>query len=141
MSINTVVFSGNVGNDAEIRYTSNGKAIGQFSLAVSNGYGEHRTTMWLTCLILGERANKLCEYIRKGNRLCVSGRLDVREWEGQDGRKNKSVEVIVSDIEFMSGGAGAGQGNGGGNNQYRQPEPKQQWNQEPPPDYDDSIPF
>lgn len=139
MSVNSVVFSGNVGSDAEVRYTSNGKAIGQFNLAVSNGFGEHKTTMWLKCLILGDRANKLCEYIKKGNRLCVSGRLDVREWTGNDGTKQKSVEVIIADIEFMSGAAGGG--NGGDNNQYRQPEPKQQFNQDPPMDFDDDIPF
>ncbi|EFE8657899.1 single-stranded DNA-binding protein [Escherichia coli] len=136
MSLNSITLGGNVGNDCETRFTSNGKAIGSFSLAVQQGYGDNKRAMWVTCLILGDRATKLAEHIRKGDHLVVSGRLDVRDWEGQDGRKNKSVEVVVSEIEFMSGNKRSDQ------NQNRQREQQQQYNQDNgEQDYDQDIPF
>lgn len=135
MSINSITLGGNIGNDMEINYTQNGKAIGRFPLAVTNGYGDNKRTMWITCLVFGERAEKLAPHIRKGGKIVVSGRLDVRQYDRNDGTKGTAVEVAVNDFEFCSS-----------NNQQPQQHkaPPQQQNNNGnnvPPDFDDGIPF
>lgn len=96
MSLNSITLGGNIGNDMEVRYTQNGKAIGSFPLAVTNGYGDNKRTMWVTCLVFGERAEKLAPHIRKGGKIVVSGRLDVRQYDRNDGTKGTAVEVAVA---------------------------------------------
>lgn len=135
MSLNLITLGGNIGNDMEINYTQNGKAIGRFPLAVTNGYGDNKRTMWITCLVFGERAEKLAPHIRKGGKIVVSGRLDVRQYDRNDGTKGTAVEVAVNDIEFCSSNNQQPQ-------QHKAP-PQQQDNNENnvPPDFDDEIPF
>lgn len=99
MSLNSITLGGNIGNDMEVRYTQNGKAIGSFSLAVTNGYGDNKRVMWITCLVFGERAEKLAPHIRKGGKIVVSGRLDVRQYDRNDGTKGTAVEVAVNEFE------------------------------------------
>ncbi|EON1479161.1 single-stranded DNA-binding protein [Escherichia coli] len=137
MSVNSITLGGNVGNDLEVRYTPNGKAIGSFSFAVQQGYGDNKRAMWVTCLIFGERAEKLAPHIRKGTKLVVNGRLDVRQYDRNDGTKGTAVEVAVNDLEFMTGGQQQGQQQG-----QRQP-PQQNYGggNEPPMDFDSDIPF
>jgi len=140
MSINSVVLGGVVGRDMEVRFAQNGKAIGNFSLAVTNGWGENKTTTWVNCVVFGERASKLAPHILKGTKLVVNGRLDVRQYDKQDGTKGVSVDVVVNDFEFTGGKGGS---NDAGQQQQQQ---QQQQNhsggyKEPPMDFDDSIPF
>ena len=137
MSLNSITLGGNVGNDLEVRYTSNGKAIGSFSLAVQQGYGDNKRAMWVTCLIFGERAEKLAPHIRKGTKLVVNGRLDVRQYDRNDGTKGTAVEVAVNDFEFMAGGQQHGQQQG----QRQPPQQNQGGGNQPPMDFDDDIPF
>ncbi|ASO87882.1 single-strand DNA-binding protein [Escherichia coli] len=118
----------------EVRYTQNGKAIGSFPLAVTNGYGDNKRTMWITCLVFGERAEKLAPHIRKGGKIVVSGRLDVRQYDRNDGTKGTAVEVAVNEFEFMNVNQ---QGQ-----QQKAPPPQQNNNgNNPPMDFDDDIPF
>lgn len=133
MSVNSITLGGNVGKDLEVKYTQNGKAIGSFSLAVQQGYGDNKRTMWVTCLIFGERAEKLAPHIRKGAKLVVSGRLDVRQYDRNDGTKGTAVEIAVNDLEFIAGGQQQGQ---------RQP-PQQKYDKsnQPHMDFDEEIPF
>lgn len=137
MSINSVVLGGVVGRDMEVRFTQNGKAIGNFSLAVTNGWGENKTTTWVNCVVFGERASKLAPHILKGTKLVVNGRLDVRQYDRNDGTKGTSVEVAVNDLEFMTGGQQHGQQQG----QRQPPQQNQGGGNEPPMDFDDGIPF
>ncbi|HCL5825214.1 TPA: single-stranded DNA-binding protein [Escherichia coli] len=134
MSLNSITLGGNIGNDMEVRYTQNGKAIGSFPLAVTNGYGDNKRTMWITCLVFGERAEKLAPHIRKGGKIVVSGRLDVRQYDRNDGTKGTAVEVAVNEFEFMTVNQ---QGQ-----QHKAP-PQQRNNNvnDVPPDFDDDIPF
>lgn len=134
MSLNLITLGGNIGNDMEIRHTQNGKAIGSFPLAVTNGYGDNKRVMWITCLVFGERAEKLAPHIRKGGKIVVSGRLDVRQFDRNDGTKGTAVEVAVNEFEFCSRN----------DQQPQQPKaPPQQNNNgnNPPMDFDDDIPF
>lgn len=134
MSLNSITPGGNIGNDMEVRYTPSGKAIGSFSLAVTNGYGDNKRVMWITCLVFGERAEKLAPHIRKGGKIVVSGRLDVRQYDRNDGTKGTAVEVAVNEFEFMNVNQ---QGQ-----QQKAPPPQQNNNgNNHPMDFDDDIPF
>jgi single-strand DNA-binding protein len=99
MSINVMVFCGNVGSDMEVRHTANGKAIGQFNVAVNQGWGENKKTSWVTCKMFNDRAEKLAPFVKKGMQLTVTGELSVDEWE-KDGVKNKKVCCIVKDVQL-----------------------------------------
>lgn len=138
MSLNSITLGGNIGNDMEVRHTQNGKAIGSFPLAVTNGYGDNKRVMWITCLVFGERAEKLAPHIRKGGKIVVSGRLDVRQYDRNDGTKGTAVEVAVNEFEFMNVNQ---QGQQQGQQQKAPPPQNNNGNNPPPMDFDDDIPF
>ena len=81
MSINVMIFAGNVGGDMEIRATPVGKVIGQFNVAVNQGWGENQKTNWVTCKMFNDRAEKIAPYVKKGMLVTVSGQLSIDEWE------------------------------------------------------------
>ncbi len=97
MSLNLFIASGNLGNDIEVRFTPNGKCIGQFSLPVTSGWGEHEKTCWVKCKVLGDRAEKLQPYLVKGSVVTVNGRFEMDEWE-KDGIKHMQPVILVNDI-------------------------------------------
>lgn len=134
MSLNSITLGGNIGNDMEVRYTKKCKAIGSFSLAVTNGYGDNKRTMWITCLVFGERAEKLAPHIRKGGKIVVSGRLNVRQYDRNDGTKGMAAEVVVNEFEFCSRNDQQPQ-------QQKAPPRNNNGNYPPPYDIDMDIPF
>jgi single-strand DNA-binding protein len=123
MSLNKVMLIGRLTRDPEMRYTPNGQPVTSFSIA-TNRYtsgpdGERREfTDYHNCVAwnIGKRnlAELLGQNLKKGSLIYVEGRLQTRSWEGQDGQKRRSTEVIVNDFEFLeSRGAGAGQASAG----------------------------
>lgn len=102
--MNICTFIGRVGGDAEVRYTPNGKAVSNWSVAVDTGYGDNKSTMWVKCALWGDRAEKVSEYIKKGDNVGVSGELSVREYEGNKG-KGFSVELNVRELKLLGGKA------------------------------------
>lgn len=99
MSINVLTVSGHCGNDMEVRYTKNGKAVGAFSLPASSGWGENETTSWLQCKVFGERAEKIAPYIVKGSVVTATGEFVLEQWE-KDGVKHSKAVMIVRDIQL-----------------------------------------
>ena len=123
MSINVFTASGRCGQDMEVRFTPNGKAIGQFNLPVETGYGDNKKTSWVTCKVFGERAEKLAQYITKGSPVTVTGAFQLDEWE-KDGVKHSRPCILVNDIQLppqQQGGQQAPQGQ----QQQRQPQQQQ----------------
>lgn len=110
MALNTATISGRVGKDAELRSTGSGLSVCSFSLAVDE-YRKDKDnyTSWVDCTIFGVKAEKLSQYITKGTKLAVSGRLHQERWE-KDGNKRSRLVLLVDDLEFMSGGNGAKNG-------------------------------
>ena len=108
MSINRVCISGNLGNDAELRNTASGMGVLSFNVAVSDrrkniGSGDWEDyTNWIPCTMFGTRAEKLAQYLTKGTKVAIEGKLRWSQWE-KDGQKRSKVEVIVDDVELMSG--------------------------------------
>ncbi len=123
MSINKAIISGNIGQDPEIRQTQSGTAILSFSVAVNervkdaDGNWSDRAN-WVRCTLFGKRAESIANYLTKGTKVAIEGKLRWSQWE-TDGQKRSKVEVIVDEIEFMS--RRDQQGGQGGYQQQAQP--------------------
>jgi len=117
MSLNKCMIIGNLGRDPEMRYTPSGQAVTQFTVAVNRNYkdaqGERQEeTEWFRVVSWGSQAEFAAEYLRKGNKVYIEGRLQTRQWEGQDGQKRYTTEVIASTMLLLDrppqGAAGGG---------------------------------
>ena len=96
-------FTGNLGQDAESRFTSGGDAITSFSVAVKAGYGDKATTTWVRCSLFGKRGEAVAPYLKKGTQVGVSGEAALREWTDKEGGKRTSLEVRVNDVTLLGG--------------------------------------
>ena len=100
--MNVWTIAGNLGKDAETRYTQSWKSVTCFSVAVEVRYGGEKTTMWVDCSLWGERGEKLAEYLLKGVKVCVSGQAGTREHNGK-----AYATLTVREVTLMGGGARA----------------------------------
>jgi single-strand DNA-binding protein len=100
-------FTGNLGKDAESRYTPSGDAVVQFSVGVKSGYGDKATTTWARCAMWGKRGEAVAQYLTKGQLVGISGEVTLREYTDKDGAKRSSLEVRVNDLTLL----GSRQGN------------------------------
>jgi single-strand DNA-binding protein len=105
-SVNMVVLMGNMTRDAELRYTPNGKAVASFGLAVNRVYkdanGEKQSSVdFFDIVCWGKLGEIVSQYGKKGQGIHVIGRLQNRNWEGQDGSKRNKTEVIATDISLV----------------------------------------
>ncbi len=104
--LNKVMIIGNLGRDPEMRFTANGSAVANFSVAVSRQYsgpdGErHEETEWFR-VAAWDKLGELCnQYLQKGRKVYVEGRLQTRSYDGQDGQKRTSTEVVASVVQFL----------------------------------------
>ena len=89
---------GRVGKDAIVRYTQAGKAVAGWSLAVDDGWGQNKQTVWLDCSLWGDRAEKLAPYITKGAQIGVTGSIGTREHDGKT-----YVTLRVQDVTLIGG--------------------------------------
>ena len=102
--MNVWTFTGNIGKDAEVRYTNAGKAICSFSVAVSSGWGENKKTTWAKCIMFGKRAEGgLVPYLTKGTQVAVSGEMTLAKWAAKDGTEQSTVEVVISELDLIGG--------------------------------------
>jgi single-strand DNA-binding protein len=117
-SVNKVILVGNLGRDAELRYTPGGAAVSKFSLATTevwNDKGGQRQerTEWHNIDLWGKQAESLSEYLVKGKQVYVEGRLQTDEYTDKEGVKRKSTKVRCDRVVLLGGGGG-GRGGGGG---------------------------
>ena len=122
MSLNKCLIIGNLGRDPEMRYTPSGQAVTQFTVAVNRNYkdsqGERQEeTEWFRVVAWGQQAEFAAEYLRKGQKVFVEGRIQTRQWEGQDGQKRYTTELVANTIQNLerrpredAGGDGGGYG-------------------------------
>jgi len=106
MSLNKAMIIGNLGRDPEMRYTQNGQAVTQFTVAVNRNYkdpsGEWKEeTEWFRVVAWAALAERTAEYLRKGRKVYVEGRLQTRTWEGQDGQKHYTTELIANTVTAL----------------------------------------
>ena len=100
--MNNVNIIGRVGADPEIKYTPSGKAVTEINLAVDDGYGENKKTVWIGVTIWGATAECTLKYVRKGDRLGITGRLSQDEWEDkQTGKTQRKTKVTCQDMHLL----------------------------------------
>jgi len=99
--INKVILIGNLGADPEVRYMPSGDAVANVSLATSESWKDRNTgepqerTEWHRVVFFGKLAEIVKQYLRKGSKVYVEGKLRTRKWQGQDGQDRYTTEVMV----------------------------------------------
>ena len=115
-SFNQVILMGNLTRDPELRTTPNGQSVCSFSLALNRSYKGAdgnwlEATDFIDVVAWGPLGERVAQYLSKGRKALVNGRLQSRSWE-QDGAKRSKVEVNASDVTFLDGPGGEGGGTG-----------------------------
>ena len=111
--VNKVILVGNLGNDPEVRYMPNGNAVANISLATSDSWKDKNTgeqqerTEWHRVVFFNRLAEIVEQYVKKGSKLYVEGRLQTRSWE-QDGVKRYTTEIVASEMQMLDSRGGAG---------------------------------
>ena len=110
MSFNKITIVGNLGRDPELRYTPQGSAVCNFSIATNekrkDKAGEFQDiTTWFRVTLWGKQAENASKYLTKGSPVYIEGRLRVEEWTDRDGNNRYTLEVQGSDMQFIGGGA------------------------------------
>lgn len=101
--MNKIILLGRLTRDTEIRYTQTGACVAQFTLAVDRPYTKdgQKEADFITCVAWGKTAETIGNYVHKGQRLLVEGRLQIRSYDAKDGSKRWVTEVIVNHGEFI----------------------------------------
>jgi single-strand DNA-binding protein len=146
-SVNKVILVGNLGRDAELRYTPSGAAVAKFSLATTEMWNDkagqrQERTEWHNIDLWGKQAETLSEYLVKGKQVYVEGRLQTDEYTDKEGVKRKSTKVRCDRVVLLGGGGGGrgasadrgGDSMGGGHAHAPSPDMSE-------PLTDDDIPF
>ncbi len=124
-SVNKVILVGNVGRDAELRYTPGGTAVANLSIATTETWtdknsGERRDqTEWHRVVLWGKQAETLNDYLKKGRQIYVEGRLQTRQWDDRDGNKRSTTEVRSDRVVLL--GRRRDDAGGGRQGSYEEP--------------------
>lgn len=105
-NLNKVMIIGNIGTDPEMRFTPNGNPVTTFRIATSRTFttseGERKQeTEWFTVVTWNKLAESCNQFLAKGRRAYVEGKLRTRSWEGQDGQKRTRVEIVADRVLFL----------------------------------------
>ena len=155
-SVNKVILVGNLGRDAEVRYTPSGAAVATLNLATTEVFKDREgqrkeDTQWHRVILWGKTAETLRDYLTKGKQIYVEGRLQTRKWKDKDGNDKYTTEVVAENMQMLGSREGMGGGadfEGGG--EERAAAPARSTSARPAPatkpatnvaDMDDDIPF
>lgn len=157
--INKVILIGNLGRDPEVRYTSNGSAVANITIATSEQWRDRQSgqsqerTEWHRVVLFGKLGEIAGEYLKKGQQVYIEGRLQTRKWQDQQGQERYTTEIVANEMQMLGGPRGGGSADynqdsnqGGG---YQGGGAPSGGNNNPPPssgggnfdDFDDDIPF
>ena len=111
-SVNKVILIGNLGSDPELRFTPSGVQVANFSLATSESWtdkaGERQErTEWHRIVLWRRLAEVAGQYLKKGSKIYIEGKLQTRSWEDQNGQKRYTTEVVANSMEMLEGGQAA----------------------------------
>ena len=155
-TVNKVLLIGNLGADPEIRQSPGGSVVATLNLATTEGWKDaqgqfQERTEWHRVVLFGRTAEVARDYLRKGSKVYVDGRLQTRKWQDKNGQDRYTTEVVANELQMLdrSGGQAPAESGGprersGGYAPARGPEPQ---GREPgfqgggPDDFDDDIPF
>ena len=112
-SVNKVILVGNLGRDAELRYTPGGAAVATLNLATTEVWNDkagqrQEKTEWHRVVLWGKQAESLSEYLVKGKQVYIEGRLQTRQWDDKDGNKRYTTEIRGDRVVLLGGGGGGG---------------------------------
>jgi single-strand DNA-binding protein len=118
-SVNKVILVGNLGRDAELRYTPGGAAVATLNMATTEVWNDksgqrQEKTEWHRVVLWGKTAESLSEYLTKGKQIYVEGRLQTRQWDDKDGNKRYTTEIRSDRVVLLGGGGGRGGSASGG---------------------------
>ena len=97
-----VFLIGNLTRDPELTETSGGVPVCRFGVAVNRGYGENRATDFYNVTAWRRLGEQVAQYTKKGNKIAVYGDLQIRQYDGNDGVRRTSVDVMAQDVEFLT---------------------------------------
>ena len=101
--MNSWNFTGNLGRDAEQRYTQSGDSVVSFSVGVKAGFGDKASTTWANCSMFGKRGEAVVSYLKKGTLVAISGEVNLRDYQDKEGQKRYSLDVRVNDLTLLGG--------------------------------------
>lgn len=124
-SVNKAILVGNLGRDAEMRFTAGGTPVATVSLATTERFTDREgqkkeDTQWHRIVIWGKTAESLHEYLTKGKQIYVEGKIQTREWTDKEGKPAKTTEIRADRIVLLGGGGGGGGGERGGGRPSRE---------------------
>ena len=146
--INKVILIGNLGKDPEVRYMPNGGAVANLTLATSENWKDKTSgetqerTEWHRVVMFGRLGEIAGEYLKKGSKVYIEGKLQTRKWQGQDGQDRYTTEIVANEMQMLDSRGGTSDYSGASSNNA----PASQ--QSAPAaagggfdDFDDDIPF
>ena len=119
-NINRVILTGNLTRDPELRSTPGGMSVCSLRVACNTRRKDNSTGEWadkpnyFSVTVWGAQGENCARFLAKGRPVAIDGRLEWREWQGQDGAKRESIEIIADAVQFLGGRDDAGGGGGGG---------------------------
>ncbi len=156
--VNKVILIGNLGNEPDVRYMPSGDAVANVNIATSEAWKDKNTgemqerTEWHRVVFFGKIAEVVKQYLHKGSKIYVEGKLRTRKWQGQDGQDRYTTEVVVDingTMQMLDGRPGGGtaqyddsdapRASGGGQRPASAGGAGQRGVEQPP--FDDDIPF
>ncbi len=110
--VNKVILIGNLGNDPDVRYTAGGSAVVNISIATSESWRDKETgerqerTEWHRVVFFGRLAEIVSEYLRKGAKIYIEGRLQTRKWQDKDGSDRWTTEIVANEMQMLDSRGG-----------------------------------
>ena len=141
--INKVILIGNLGKDPEVKYMPSGDPVTNITLATSETWKDKSTgenvekTEWHRVVFFKRLAEIAGEYLKKGSKVYIEGRLQTRKWQGQDGQDRYTTEIVANEMQMLDSRGGAAPMASAGAKPAQQPAMAS----DGPPDFDDDIPF
>lgn len=145
--VNKVIIVGNLGNDPEVRYSNNGAAIANISVATSDSWKDKNTgerqerTEWHRIVMFNRLGEIAGEYLKKGSKVYIEGKLQTRKWQDNNSQDRYSTEIVADQMQMLDSrgdgqqGGGQGRSNGGqmgGDSNSNEPRPQNQPSQTQP---------
>ena len=112
--VNKVILVGNLGKDPEVRYSPNGQAVANVTIATSESWKDKTTgekqerTEWHRIVFFGRLAEIAGEYLKKGAQIYIEGRLQTRKWQDKDGHDRYTTEIVANEMQMLGSRSGAG---------------------------------
>jgi len=104
--LNKVILIGRLTRDPELSYIQSGTAVAKFSIASNRSYtinNERKEQVsYFNCVAWGKSGELIAQYTKKGNRICIEGRLQQNSWEDKDGNKRSTIDVVVENSQFLT---------------------------------------